>query len=76
MKTALLIIAFILALPVASHQEPEEADLIARVAPGIIKRAHKYHGIDESVMYDGRLCFWREGKRCRLFTEGFLKWRE
>ena len=46
---------------------------VARLAPEIIKRAHKYHGINESVMdSEGRLYFWRDGKRCNLFTEGFL----
>ena len=68
----LILILFLLALPVTSQPEPEESELICRVAPDIIKRAHKYHGIDTSIMVDGKLYFWRDGKRCKLFTEGFL----
>lgn len=71
--SAIAIIALILALPVTSHQEPEEGELICRVAPDIIKRAHRYHGIDTSVMdSEGRLYFWRDGERCSLFTNDFL----
>ena len=73
-KATILTLLLILALPVASHQEPEEGEMIARVAPEIIKRAHRYHGIQVSVMDSkGRFYFWRDGKRCKLFTEDFLK---
>ena len=73
MKAVILVFALILALTVTSHQEPEEAELIARVAPDIIKRAHRYHGIGESIMdSNGRLYFWRDGKRCQLFSNDFL----
>ena len=77
MKTisAIIILTFgILARPCISQSIPEAGDLIARVAPDIIKQAHRYHGIDTSIMdSDGRLYFYRGGKKCKLFTEGFLK---
>ena len=78
MKVLILIIIFILILPVTFFQEPEEGDLICRVAPDIIKRAHEFHGLDNgvdaSVMdSEGRLYFWRDGKRCKLFTNDFLR---
>ena len=74
MKATILTLLLILALPVTSHQEPEEAELICRVAPDIIKRAHRYHGILYSEQgQDGQWVFVRDGWRCKLFTEDFLK---
>lgn len=73
MKTIILAIALILATPATSQQVQDNGGLIARVAPDIIKKAHRYHGISESIMgSEGRLYFWRDGKKCKLFTNDFL----
>ena len=45
----------------------------AGVAKPIVKAAHRYHGINISHEDTTGLYFYRGGKRCRLFTEGFLK---
>lgn len=73
MKTILTAIALIL-IAVSDLSSSDYPDLIARVAPDIIKLAHRYHGIDASIMdEEGRLYFWRDGKRCKLFTNNFLR---
>ena len=55
------------------------ADHHAGMARPIVKAAHQYHGLDahnNGVQYSIEdatgLYFYRGGKRCRLFTKGFL----
>jgi len=44
------------------------------IASPKIKAAMKYHGIlFAERLADGTLVFWRDGQRCKLFTEGFLR---
>ena len=44
------------------------------VAPKIVKAAHRYHGIRASTIDEfGFAYFYRDGRRCRLFTRDFLK---
>jgi len=47
---------------------------IGGIAPDIVKRAHMYHGIlvSHCDIYGYRY-FYRNGKKCRLFTKSFLK---
>lgn len=48
---------------------------IARVAPKIISMAHDFHGIKESIMDENDKCYFeRNGQKCQLFTEAFLKY--
>ena len=52
---------------------PVEPQYIAEVAPRLVHRAHLYHGIQFSTLdhATGEWHFYRDGKRCRLFTEAF-----
>ena len=45
----------------------------AGVAKPIVKAAHRYHGIKISHEDATGLYFFRNGKRCRLITEGFIQ---
>ena len=45
----------------------------AGVCPPIIKAAHRYHGILVSYEDASGDFFIRNGRRCRLFTQGFLE---
>lgn len=72
MKAILAAIALVL-MATGDLSSSDYPELIARVAPDIIKKAHRYHGIDTSIMDDGRLYFWRDGKKCKLFTNDFLR---
>ena len=36
--------------------------------------AHEYHGILISEDFEGEMYFYRDSKRCKLFTEGFREW--
>ena len=46
---------------------------VARLAPEIIKRAHKYHGILVSYEDSKGHFFLRDGVRCKLITNDFLR---
>ena len=47
---------------------------IADVAPRLVHKAHQYHGITASFMEDtGERYFIRNGKKCVLFTDAFMK---
>lgn len=37
-----------------------------------LRIAHHYHGINASYRDEKGWHFWREGRRCRLFTDGCL----
>lgn len=69
-----LIAAIVLTLLIASSVDPAAPpEGIARLAPEIIKRAHRYHGIsisEEDVR--GNCYFYRDGVRCKLLTDAFL----
>ncbi len=71
MKTVITAIALALLITtdVAPATPPE---WIARLAPEIIKQAHKYHGILVSHEDSKGHFFVRDGIRCKLFTEAFL----
>lgn len=72
MKATITAIALILtaASDLSSSAYP---DLICRVAPEIIKRAHKYHGILVSYEDSKGHFFLRDGVRCKLITNDFLR---
>ena len=70
-----LIIAVLIAMPIAWFW-PSGVVVAGpgAVAPGIIKQAHRYHGIifSEADQFGYRY-FWREGRKCRLLSKRFLK---
>lgn len=53
----------------------ENSEYIARVAPEIIKWAHKYHSINFAKEDKNHHWFFiRDDKHCSLFTKDFLIW--
>jgi hypothetical protein len=71
MKTVIAAIA--LALLITTNVAPATPpEWIARLAPEIIKQAHKYHGILVSYEDSKGHFFVRDAVRCELFTEAFL----
>ena len=72
-----LIIAFVLILLLASTVDTAAPpDWTARLAPHIIKQAHRYHGILISEEDAKGHFFVRDGVRCRLLSDAFLAWVE
>lgn len=71
-----LIISCALMLLAASGVDPAvPPEGTARLAPDIIKQAHRYHGILVSEQdVRGNCWFYRDGVRCRLLSEAFLTW--
>jgi len=68
-----LLPAIVLVLLSATTLEPAtQPDYIARLAPEIVARAHRFHGILVSYEDSEGAYFVRDGVRCRLFTEAFL----
>ena len=69
-----LIAAIVLTLFIASNVDPATPpEWTARLAPDIIKQAHRYHGIlisEQDVR--GNCWFYRDGVRCKLLTDAFL----
>lgn len=49
----------------------------AGIAPRIVHQAHRHHGILHSEVDEfGYRYFYRQGKKCRLFTKSFLERRK
>ena len=67
----------LLALLLCSCDYRVQAGVAEPVKP-IVKAAMKFHGIRSCTIDDtGYAFFYRDGKRCRLITRGFLKkWRD
>jgi hypothetical protein len=70
---AALVLIFLAASNVDPALPPEGT---ARLAPDIIKRAHRYHGILVSEEDVRGHFFIRDGVRCRLLSDTFLAWFE
>jgi hypothetical protein len=70
----LLAILFILIHPISIPPDPN----IARVAEPKVKAAMKYHGIRFAEdQLDGPMVFYRDNKKCQLFTKSFEEyWRK
>jgi hypothetical protein len=49
--------------------------LLYEPAPRLVHEAHRYHGINFSTLdhETGERYFMRDGKRCQLFTEDFMR---
>ena len=72
-----LITALVLILLLASTVDTATPpDWTARLAPGIIEAAHRYHGILISEEDAKGHFFIRDGVRCRLLSDAFLAWFE
>jgi hypothetical protein len=69
----ILIGSCLLALPIIANKP--EPTYLAEPAPRIIHRAHLYHGIQFSTLNHetGERYFYRDGKKCQLLTEAFLR---
>ena len=75
-KKSILILIFLVISLIAmggriQHTKPDLSR--GRVAPPIFKQAHRYHGIKYSKLQKGEWIFYRDNKRCRLFTKAFYK---
>lgn len=68
-----LIAATVLTLLISASVDPATPpEGTARLAPDIIKQAHRYHGILISEEDAKGYFFVRDGVRCRLLTDAFL----
>ncbi len=81
--TKLTVAAAVIAVAVLAHSiftlisfDPTQTKQAAGyVASKKVKAAMRYHGIGFAEGdADGNLWFWRDGQKCRLFTQAFKTW--
>jgi len=68
MRTGLIYLAALFGL-LAS--DPTVQEHPAGIARPIVRAAHRYHGIQTSYEDATGLYFYRDGRRCKLFTKEF-----
>ena len=75
MKGIIFFLSLITLTSCTSQEDYKPSWWIAEPAPEIIKDAHKYHGILISEQdEDCEPFFYRNGEKCKLFTENFMQW--